>query len=330
MPVIPYVRVSTPHLQRHPHSKPTRTHRWGYHHPDYRRLLPWSPSTEHGACTLASGSLTGEYGRGGWSVCRRVSAPRPLSTDQHQGTCHGHFAWAADEGGLPRHRGLESGVLTPHQLHAYPLSGRVQRGHHRLSADGVHRHSQPLRPLAEALTPCFPQRVGVKPPPEDTCVNPVRRRQVARCELLGPRRLAPDGLGKGMRGARLDRPTLERQCQGAPRGGFTTGVGVSPTPLARHAVPPRWWLEAVDPPQTPPLWLADPGGVTPSSQWLTPRHGRRAAAARPHRLERTRRRRLAPGRRDGGTARTPRPSSADRCQGPAPTLAPRVQKEERH
>ena len=328
MPVILYVRVSTPHPQRHPHPKPTLIHRRGYHHPDYRRLLRRSPCAEHGACTPASGSLTGGYGRGGWRVCRRVSAARPSSTDPHQGTCHGHFAWAADEGGLPRHRDLEIGVLTPHQPHAYPLSGHVQPGDHRLSADGVHRHGQPLRPWAEALTPCFPQRVGVKPPPEDTGVNPVRRRQAARGEALGPRWLAPAGLGKGMRRGRLDRPTLDRPCQGAPGGGFTTGVGVSPTPLARHAVPPRWWLEAVDPSPTPPLWLADPGGVTLPSQRLTPRPGRRAAAARPHRLEWTRQRRLAPRRRGGCTAATPRPLSANRRWGLATTQAAGFRPEE--
>ena len=174
-----------------------------------------------------------------------------------------------------------------------------------------------LRPPTDALTRRCPHRLGAKPPPEDTRINPVRLRQDACCESLGYRRLAPDGLGKGMRGGRLDRPTRDRPRQGAQGGGFTAGVGVSPTPLARHAVPPWWWLEAVDQPQTPPLWLADPGGDTPPSQRLTPRHGRMAAAACPQRLERTRLRRLAAGRRGGCTAGTPPPSSTDRHQWPA-------------
>jgi hypothetical protein len=79
MPVILDVRVSTPHPQRHPHPHPTRIRRQGYHHPDDRRLLHRSPCAEHGACTPASGSVTGGYGRGGSSVCRTAGAPRPLS-----------------------------------------------------------------------------------------------------------------------------------------------------------------------------------------------------------------------------------------------------------
>ena len=145
MPVILYVKVSTPHLQRHPHPQSTLTHRWSYHHPAYQHLLHWSPSAEHGACTPASGRLTGGYGRGGWRVCRRLSAPWPSSADPHQGSCYGRCAWTADDGGLPRYSDLEIGMLTPPQPHAYPLSGHVHPGDHRLSANGVHRHSQPLR-----------------------------------------------------------------------------------------------------------------------------------------------------------------------------------------
>ena len=245
-------------------------------------------------------------------------APRPSSADRHQGTCHSSFAWAAEGGGPPPQRALETGVLTPHQPHAHPLSGSVQPGDHRFAADGVHRHSRPLRPLAEALTPRFPQWVGgVKPPHEDTRVNPVRLRQDACREPLGHRRPAPDGRETGMRGVRLDRPTRDRQRQGAQQGECTAGVGVSPAPLARHAAPPWRWLEAVDQPQTLRRWLHHPGGDTPPGQRLTPRHGRSAASARAHRLERTQQRRLAAERGGGRTAGTPRLSSTDRRQRPA-------------
>lgn len=328
MPVILYIKVSTSQLQRHPHPKPTCAHRRGYHHPDYRRLLHWSPSAEHGAGTPASGRLAGGYGQGGWSGCRRVSAPQPSSADPHQGTCHDHFTWATDEGGLPRHRARETGVLILHQPHAYPLSGRVHAGDHRLSAAGVHQHSQSLRPLAEALIPRFPPRGGVKPPPEDTWVNAVRRRQAVLGEPHQHRQPVPDGLETGRRGVRLDRPILDRPRQGAPGGGFTAGVVVSPTPLARHTVLPWWGFETVDPPPTLRRWLADPSGDTPPNQRRTPRLGRRAAVARPHRLERTRRRRLAPGRRGGGTAATPRPLSAKRRGGLATTRATGFRQEE--
>ena len=328
MPVILCVRVSTPHPQRYPRPKPTLTRRRGYHHPDYRRLLHRSPCAEHGACTPASGSLTGGYGRGGRSVCRLASAPRPSSADRRQEIGHGSFAWAAEGGGLPRQRALDAGVLTPHQPHTHPLSGRVQPGDHRLLADGMHRHSRPLRPLTEALIRRFPHRLGAKPPHKDTSVNPVRLRNDARREPRGHRRPDPDGLEAGIRRVHLDRPTLERWRQGAPPSEFTAGVGVSPAPLARHATSPWRGLEAVDPPQTPRRWLHPPGGDMPPGQPLTSRHGRMAAKVRAHRLERTYRRRLALGRGGGGTAGTPRPSSADRRRRPATTRAPGCWQEE--
>lgn len=321
MPVILYVRVSTPHLQRHPHPKSSRTHRWGYHHPDYRRLLHRSPCAEHGACTPTSGSLTGGYERGGWSVCRRAKAPRPSSADQYQGTCHGHFAWAADEGGLPRHRALETGVLTPHQPHAYPLSERVQPGDHCLSADGVHRHRRHLRPLAEALTQRSPQPVGAQPPHEDTSVNPVGLRKDARrephCHLLPN----PDWLQRGIRRVHLDYPTLDCRRPGAQRVKPAAVGVVSPDQLAPHAAPPWRWLEVVEPQQTRRHWLPDPDGDTPPGQRLTPRHGRRAASARAQRLERTHQRRLAAGRGGGRAVATSWPSSADRRWRPTTTRA---------
>lgn len=200
MPVILYVRVSTPHPQRHPHPKPTFIRRRGYHHPDDRRLLRRSPGAEHGACTPASGSLPGGYGRGGSSVCRMAGAPRPSSADRRQGTCHGGFAWAAEGGGLPPQRALETGVLTPHQPHAHPRSESVPPGDHRLAADGVHRHSRPLRPLSEALTRRCPHQLGAKPPPEDTRVNPVHLRKDARREPPWHRRPDPHWLEEGMSG----------------------------------------------------------------------------------------------------------------------------------
>jgi hypothetical protein len=303
MPVILYVRVSTPHLQPHPHPQPTRTHRRGYHPPDYRRLLPWSPSAEHGACTPASGSLTGGYGRGGWRGCCRVRAPRPSSTDPCQGTCHGGGAWAAEGGGLPRQRAREAQGLTPHPPPAHPLSGSCQPGAHRLAADGVPRHSRHFRPLTKALTRRCPHRLAAKRPPEDPRVNPVDRRQDARREPHEHRLPDPDWRVVGMRGVPLDRPTPDRWYPGTPRGEFVAVV-VMPALLACRAVPPWQWLEGIAPPQTRWRWLPDARGDTSLGTPLLPRPGRMATSARA------------------------RPSSADRCRGPALTLAPRVQQEE--
>ena len=257
-----------------------------------------------------------------------AGAPRPSSADRRQGIGHGSFAWAAEGGGLPRQRALDAGVLTPHQPHTHPLSGRVQPGDHRLSADGMHRHSRPLRPLTEALARRFPHRLGAKPPPEDTSINPVCLCNDSMGESHGHRLPDPDWLEEGIRRVHLDRPTLDRQRQGAQRGEFTAGVGISPAPLARHAVPPWRWLEAVEQQQTPRRWLHHLGGDTPPGQPLTPRHGRMAANVRAHRLERTCRRRLVLGRCGGCTAGTPRPSSADRRRRPATTLAPGFRQEE--
>lgn len=324
MPVILYVRVSTPH----PHPKPTLTRWWDYHHPDYQRLLRRSRCAEHGDYTPASGSLTGGYGRGGWSVCRRAKAPRPSSADQYQGTCHGHFAWAADGGGLPRQSALDAGVLTPHQPHAHPHSGRFQLGDHRLSADSVHRHRRHLRPLAEALTRRSSQQVGAQPPHEDTRVNPVGLRKDARREPHCHRLPDPDWLQRGIRRVHLDSPTLDCRRPGAQRVKSAAVGMVSPDQLARHAAPPWRWLEAVEPPPTLRHWLPDPDGDTPPGQRLTPRHGRRAASARAQRLERTHQRRLAAGRGGGRAVATSWPSSADRHRRPTTTRALRFWQEE--
>jgi len=161
------------------------------------------------------------------------------------------------QGGVPEGRGGQASPIEPPRRYAPPLliqGGESIPTHARLS--GIVFARNHLRPWAEALTPCFPPRVGVKPPSEDTGVNPVRLRPAARGESLRPRRLAPAGLGKGMRRGCFDHPTLDHPRQGAPAIEFTAGVRVSPTPLARHAVPPRWGLEAVDPSPTPPRWLA--------------------------------------------------------------------------
>jgi hypothetical protein len=154
MPVILYVRVSTPHPQRHPHPKPTLTRRRGYH-PDYRRILRRSPCAKHGYRTPATGSLTGGYGRGGRRVWRTAGAPRPSSDDRRQGTCHGGCAWAPAGGGLLWQSALDAWVLTPHQQHAHPLSGSFQPGDHRLSADPRPSSDDRCRGPATTLAPGF-------------------------------------------------------------------------------------------------------------------------------------------------------------------------------
>jgi hypothetical protein len=242
MPVIAYVRVSTPHPQWPAHPKPTLTRRRSYHHDD-RRTLSRSQHTEHGYHASATGGLTGGYGWGGRRVYRTAAAPRPSSEERCRGSCHGGFAWAPEGGVLLRQRALNDGVPTPHPRHAHPLSGSFQPGDHRFAAAGLHRHSRHLRRLAEALPRRFPHLLGAKQSPANTRGNPVGLRKDAVGEPPWNRLPGPEFREEGIREGHLDRPRRKRRRDGMQGGELTTVRVVSPDRLARHSAPP-WRLLA--------------------------------------------------------------------------------------
>jgi hypothetical protein len=98
----------------------------------------------------------------------------------------------------------------------------------------------------------------------------------------GSRRPAPACLAAGIRGARRDRPALDRRREGAQRGACDAVAVLAPARRARDAAQ-RWFLrqEWTTLPR-PMLCLPNPGGHPPQGPRRTPRHGRRGrGGARP-------------------------------------------------
>jgi site-specific DNA recombinase len=96
----------------------------------------------------------------------------------------------------------------------------------------------------------------------------------------------------GIRGARLDRPALDRWRDAARCGECDAGVIVSPDRLARHDAHPWLLIEEFEKLHTPLLFLQPPFGHRPQGTLLTQMQGRIAEDARVQIAERTRRGRL--------------------------------------
>ena len=104
----------------------------------------------------------------------------------------------------------------------------------------------------------------------------------------------------GIRGARLDRPALDRLRAAARRGAFDAGVIVSPDRLARHYAP-QWLLSAAcEKRHTPLIFLHNPCGASPQGKRWPQMQGRIAEYERAQMAERPRRGRLETARQGAG------------------------------
>jgi site-specific DNA recombinase len=107
----------------------------------------------------------------------------------------------------------------------------------------------------------------------------------------------PEYIEEGVRGARVDRPALERLRDCAPRGEVDAVVVLSPDRLARNYA--QQWLRSAEFEKLQGHWgfLQNPFGDTPQGKLLTQRQGMMAEYERAQIHERPRRGRLEKARR---------------------------------